>query len=289
MSLLVASVVYIAKMDVRQVQFASEKAQAKAILDGAVLKSMVNFQMAKKQGEYQGRGIFYSEQVVAGQNVTVRLVPVSGLIALTSATKALWIELFVVAAEMEPAEAELLADNILDWQKPVDQNDRGIDNKYQSLGLPVPRHSGLLAIEDLLAVAGMTGEIYRSIKDYVYLAGSMGVDPVSAPEGVLRILAGGNQSVVDEYVQARNESLVAEVFPHAQMKQEFISNGNGSLLRVDARMQVGSGKVFQRRTWVETAKQVYGLPWAIQKIEVIAVVKNLEFSGYSMQANLSGR
>jgi len=112
---------------------------------------------------------------------------------------------------------------------------------------------------------------------------------VSAPAGVLRVLAGGNQAVVDEYVQVRNESLVAEVFPHAQMRQEFIASGNGSLLRVDARMQTAGGKVFQRRTWVETAKQVYGLPWAIQKIEVIAVVKKLEFSGYTKQADLMGR
>lgn len=283
MSLLVAGVVYTAKMDVRQVQFVSAKSQAKAILDGAILKSMAEFETSKKQGDYQGRGIYYSEQVVGEQNVMVRLLPATGLIALTAASKPLWVELLVVAAGLELVEAELLADNILAWQKPLSSNNSGVSAQYQNLGLPEPRQGAFLAVEDLLAVIGVTGETFHSIKDLVYVSGAVGIDPIAAPAGVLRVLAGGNQSVVDEYLKLRNELPVNEVLPHAQMNQEFVASGNGSLLRVDARMRSADGKVFQRRVWVDTAKQAYGLPWGIRKVESIAIMSNLDFSGYSAQ------
>ncbi len=106
-------------------------------------------------------------------------------------SEAVLTDLFRSAAGLTREDAQALAAALLDWIDPdEDPRDIGAESReYEGLKEPYPPKNGPLgALEELLALKGMTPEIFEKIRPYVTLDGSGKVNLNTAPALVLQAL-----------------------------------------------------------------------------------------------------
>lgn len=279
MSLLVAGVLYSARMDVKQVQLQSKFSKHEALADGAakLLLRDYNFALEEQQelrGPYLWQGELF-DVAASGQMVSVK-----GLIDLNSVGLDAMAQLLMVRLEMEPEQAQELAQNLIDWRRPVSGEFTGLHFEYESLGLPVPRHDRLLAVTDVLAVNGFNAEVLQSLKDVVYVERSIsgGVDPANAPIDVLTVLANGNLEVAQNYETMRLEAEdSSELLNHAEFNTDFFGQNSSTLVRLDIELRVEQ-EIMTRRLWVDTAGFSSAVPWEVVRVEPMQVSQSIKQS-----------
>jgi general secretion pathway protein K len=198
------------------------------------------------------------------QNVAVKVVPLSGLIDLNSATEPLLTELIAIAAEVDRTEAASLAQRIIDWRDADDQPlpAGAEDAAYASAGSPFRTRGGPFeAPEDLLQVLGVVFELYARLRPLVtvHARGDGRVDPAAAPEPVLRVLAGGSDEIASAYIAARETGgALADTtrFPAA-----FRARAQSSRYLFEASVRLANGANLVMRRVVDLASAQDGLPW----------------------------
>jgi general secretion pathway protein K len=112
------------------------------------------------------------------------------------------------AAKVPQEQVDTLADRILDWRDPSNLHRlHGATNEdYAAAGLDYhPRHGPFQSVDELRLVLGMTPEIFERIRPAltVYTKNPM-IDPTHAPREALLALYAGNETVVDNVLNARN-------------------------------------------------------------------------------------
>lgn len=256
MSLLVAGIVAQAKVDVRMAQSHVARAQAVATGDGAIQLMLAAMHLKQIEG-YRGRGVPQLDFEVGEQNVSVSLVPVAGLIDLNGASRELLVELFAGSGAESAEDAQILAENVMKWRNQVSAGTRQ-KVKFNSL-------------EDLLRVEGIGRTLFESIRDSVVVGAvpSQGVDWMSAPESVLRVLSGEKGDVVTSIMLARegNFSPANSIPRGLSARFQVAGAASGTDYRVDALVTVGD-KQWLRRRWVSIDVQGGGLlPWSFTGTE----------------------
>ena len=125
-----------------------------------------------------------------GQSVAVEVLPLNGLIDLNKAPVELLAAAMTIAGDMLPAQAELAAQAIQQWR--VTRDAQGRTQTFE-------------ALEDLLQVPGIDYELYANIAPLLTVdqVGSGRVNPMAAPESVLKVLAGGNSAEAARIVAQR--------------------------------------------------------------------------------------
>jgi general secretion pathway protein K len=198
---------------------------------------------------------------VGEQNVSVSLVPVAGLIDLNGAPLELLVELFASSGAVSEEGAQILAENVLKWRNQISAVRRRKE-KFNSL-------------EDLLRVDGIGRTLFENIRDSIVVAAqpSKGVDWMSAPESVLRVLNGEKGDVVTSVMSAREGDFSpASAIPRG-LSARFQVAGSGTDYRVDALVTVGD-KQWLRRRWVSAETRGEGLlPWRITGTEPVRSVQ----------------
>ncbi len=133
--------------------------------------------------------------------VWVALQDESGKIDLNAAPVELLSGLFI-AAELDSADADALADAIMDWRDDDDLRrlNGAEDDDYLALGRADGAKDALFEkIEELQLVLGMTPDIYRRVKGSVtVLNGLPGINQLYAPRLALLALPGADAGTVDQ-------------------------------------------------------------------------------------------
>ncbi len=141
--------------------------------------------------------------------VRVALQDESGKVDLNAAPVELLSGLFV-AAELDGASADALADAIMDWRD--DDDLRRLNGAEDDDYLAAGREDGAKdapfdKVEELQLVLGMTADTYRRVRGSVtVLNGLPGINPQFAPRLALLALPGADEGAIDQFIEQRRRN-----------------------------------------------------------------------------------
>lgn len=271
LSLLAATIMYQARVDIKLAQAHRDGAQAEALGDGAIQLALADLKQARMEQQYLGRGIFSSEYRLADTRVMVDLIPVSGLVSLNRASVDLLSETFIGGAGLNTGISEELAQNVLEWRSP------GGATSFDQLGERVPqleqpiRGRRFEAPEDLLQVPGINRDIFERVRPLIYVAQQEyeGIDWMSAPVEVLVAVAGLGREQANRLAEERLLSPPLDTTLPAELNQEDAQQTNTYYMRADARVDLAGGQYLRRR-WVNTNRvSSTRLPWSFFRSEPV--------------------
>jgi len=283
MSLLVAGIVMLSRVDIKLTQLHIARAQAEAAADGAIQLALAQMLQPDEKGQPAQQTSQSLVLPFGGMNVRVDITPLSGLVNLNQAPEELLFLLFSTVEGLDESAARALAFNVVEWRTPGMHSDAAVQPpaqdaaRSQSPGDPTdpdaPGNRRFEAIEDLLLVAGVDRRVYEAVQDGIYVSQDeqSGVDWAAAPVPVLRTLMGGNtesaQALAESRLGDEQDRLVAPSdidlsYQEARVKSSY---------RVDALVEHG-GSVFSRRRWVNRdSPGTDGLPWSFFRTEALRV------------------
>lgn len=267
LSLAVTGILYAARIEVRTVASFKEVSQAIAAGDAAIRLAArelaVSLVRSPVLREY--------ETEFEGRLITVRVIPLAGLIDLNAAPESLLADLIAVAGGVERTRAEVLAQRIVDWRDPDDvARPLGAeDNAYAAASSRFrTRGASFEASSDLLQVLGFDFELHARVEKLVTVDLPLAtgrVNPAAAPWPVLNVLARGDTSLVDQFVAARRErGALADAtrFPSAHVDQS-----SPSRFRVDALVPLSSGALLVRQSVIDLSGVPPGAAWNVLRAD----------------------
>lgn len=188
----------------------------------------------------------YIDEPISGQNVSVVIKPLGGLIDINQAPESLLVFLFQHAAKQAADRSALLARAVVDARTRPD-----------SQGRP----QGFDAPEDLLQVPGIDYPLYATIADLISAdLGSSRVNPHAAKPEVLTVLLGGNAALASQLASVRDRSPL--LMDTSQFNPAFIDTSPATAVQVVARVSLADGATLVRTWFVNLAPSLQtGLPW----------------------------
>jgi len=244
MSLLVAGIVAQARVDTHMAQLHVARAKAVAAGDGAIQLMMVDLMTAQAEGGALPAGNYRLGDI----EVSVVMVPSSGLVDLNSAPVEVLAALFGLAGGLGEEDAQWLAQSVVESRSPgPDQG--GI--KYA-------------AIEDLLRLPGASRALLDAVRDFIVVsaAGQGATDWSLAPEALLQVLAKADPAQA-ESARSRRGSAGAS-YPRAAGGQ---AAGMASAYRADAIVRYGDTLWLRRRWLALGTNPATALPWYTTRTE----------------------
>ena len=122
---------------------------------------------------------------------------------------------FFVALEVDAAQADEIAQSVLDWRDPDDfRRGRGAERDYylRRGGAVLPRNAPFASLADLGFVRGMTREVLERATPHLTLAGTGQVNLATADRAVLLALPGMSEEAVGLLLRRRAQGLSASLF-----------------------------------------------------------------------------
>lgn len=186
-----------------------------------------------------------------GQVADVEVQPLNGLIDLNRASGQLLADLLQHAGGLSTDQGQELAQAI----QTVRYRDGGTG-----------RPEGFEAVEDLLRVPGIGRKLFVRIEPLVtaYGTGSGKINPLAAPIGVLRVIAGGNPTTAAAFL-SRRQSLDAA--SRLQLDTTMFTAAHtevvgSTMLLLTARIPLDDNRIFTRAWTVKLIPAESGaLPW----------------------------
>lgn len=273
MSLLVGTIMYQARIDIKLSQLRIQQAQAEALGDGATQLALVQRLKAQQDVGFSDKVTYYDMRL-ADHDVKVRMLSVSGLVDLNTSPETLLLSVFKINAGLSEEQASLLASKVVAWRSAsrLNENDSERVSSYK-----VVRYGRFESLEDLMMVEGMTREIYDKVKNSIYVGqlDSAQVHMPSAPFSVLTVLAEGDEALASQWQLARQSE---QVFTPTGINTEWVAASPVAMYRIESRVRFLSGEVFQRTRWVEQNSTGYeGLPWRFIRTEPVVRVEAFDF------------
>ena len=188
-----------------------------------------------------------------GQDITVQVMPLNGLIDINKAPEPLLASLYTVAAGLAPDAAAALA------QATVETRTRKEGSRPEE---------GFEANEDLLRVPGLTYTAYANIARLITASqpGSGRVNPMAAPEGVLTVLAGGDVARAHRIAADRDAGIAG--IDTTTLATAFIDRSTTQRFRLQARVPLPDGMaVLISRSVDMNSDTDSGLPWRTFQVE----------------------
>ncbi len=184
----------------------------------------------------------------------VTILGEAGKLGLNTAPPQLFVGLFL-SAGLGQAEAEALADAILDWRDADDlRHPRGAERAdYLAAGLRHgPANGHFIAIDELQQVIGMTQTLFRLIEPLISVHNHQaGIDTATAPRGVLLALPNAIPNEVDQFIQQRQELLEQGLpAPPFAPAQGLTGSPDGSTFSIHVRVELGDNTRFYRQAVV---------------------------------------
>lgn len=256
LSLLVSSLIYATRAEIRAVQQLRDATDATALGDAAM--QLAVFDLHREQGEahsWQRRAYRFD-----GREVAVTVVPSAGLVNINRADTGLLTDLLVHAGGITPQQADRLVSEISLRRKrstPVALPD---DADRQDVVQAARRQSRFDVIEDLLEVPGFPLELFDTIKDFITVRSPGGaVDPQAAPPGLVGVLAAGDAGTAERFLERRDADDPAKDM--TGIKHTTRGARRDKLYRLDADVVTSSGVVYRRTGWVDLSGVADGLPF----------------------------
>ncbi|MFK8050473.1 MAG: hypothetical protein AB8B81_18775 [Halioglobus sp.] len=269
MSLLVSGIVFQAKVDTRMAQLHAAKAKAVAAGDGAISLMLASVVSGGAQQSNPGQLQQPMSFEVGPHDVTVSLVPVSGLIDLNSASPQMLASLFRVHGGLSEVDAQILGDTVVNWR--ATGGGRG------------GRPTRFSAIEDVLRVDGVNRGVLDGIRDSIAVGNSRrsAIDWSQAPQSVLDVLAKLNP---DKALKQLDRIAAGQSNTNNNRLSSIGSSSrSGSLgsYRVDALVRVGD-QIWLRRRWAASGTTGAGkLPWRFVRTEPPRVLQTMPLTKHT--------
>jgi general secretion pathway protein K len=257
MSLLVAGIVSIARVDTQMAQLHVARAKAVAAGDGAI-QLMLAERFIKRDLVPDGSGRPAGIYRLGDIEVLVTLTPSAGLIDLNTAPQGVLAALFVTFGKLPEGEANFLADNVVKWRGGLSNSKRqtGGTNKFG-------------AIEDLLRVEGANRGLFDAIRDYI-VAGPTGsgiIDWVAAPEALLPVLEKADSEGLEAVYKRRESRSGSYAAGEAGEGERGPGQAMSGTYRADALVSYGD-KIWLRRRWaLMRSSPDSTLPWRMVRTE----------------------
>lgn len=245
LSLIVAGMVKVTRQDARTVSASKQGVLAEAYGQAAIVQTVQRMQIDPNQY------VRYTQSTInyQGLPIQVTVVPLNGLINLNGAPAGLLSKLFQVAGGLPAPTADTLA------QQVVTLRDRP-DSKGTAVGFD--------AVEDLLQVPGVDYDLYANIARLLVVGrrSVVRVNALAATPEVLMVLAGGDASVANQIVQARQ---VAGSAPDTtRLDASFVDNSSGSRYRLIASLSLDAGRRWYVSRDIDLNRNAPdGQPWRI--------------------------
>jgi general secretion pathway protein K len=256
----VTGVVYAVRGEVRTAASFREMAVAGALGDaGIVLAARELAGTRGREGRLQRYDVAFEQSTVS-----IRTVPLTGLIDLNAAAEPLLTDLIAVAGGVDRAQASSLAQRIIDWRDADEQpQPLGAENSaYAAAGSPFRTRGGPFeAPEDLLQVLGFDFDLFARLRPLftVHSRGSGRVDPAAAPLPVLQVLAAGNEQIAAEYANARDAS--GALADSTRFPATYLARSQSSRHLVEAAVQLSNGAFLVTRKVLDVSSGQDGTPW----------------------------
>ena len=180
-----------------------------------------------------------------GTPVQVEQIPINGLIDINNASEALLAAMYRVAGGTDTAQA-LAADTV---RVRSEKSANGRSQEFE-------------AIEDLLRVPGVDYALYARLSRLITVGarGSGKVNPLAAPEAVLRVLTAGNLERAAA-IAAQRDAGVAGI-DLTPIDSQFLETSPAQRFVMHARVPVDGGATMVIRRDVDFAGgRQEGLPW----------------------------
>ena len=263
LSLLVAGVVSLSLGDVRATGLQLDQARAEAAATGAAHLALRDMRIAQAQGGANAGAVFTRQYRLGEAAVTVRALPIAGFVGLNQAPAGLLQILFQYAGGLAAADAEALAQRVVERrsvQPGLDQNRDDADGSEA----PAP----FMVVEDLLRVPGMSRSVYDRVRHAVHAdaAGGPGVDPLAAQAAVLQALAQGDSALVDFVLDRRQDDSPVELVLPAGFNQEFMASGGSGVYSLEIDVRITEGRLLRQRIWVDMSGRSGVAPWRFTRV-----------------------
>ncbi len=249
LSVMVAGIVHVVRNEIRLVSGAREAVQASAWGDAAIHLVLQDMQaQTERKSRLSEVRVTYREQ-----EISVQILPLNGLIDINQAEPALLASLFVVAAGKAPDAAQALAQAVVESRSRTDGSGRA---------------DGFEANEDLLRVPGLDYASYARIAGLVTADKPAGarVNPYSAPEAVLLVLAGGDAAQARRLAADRDAGVVG--MDTTTLAADAIDHASTQRFRLQARVPLPSGQALLVARSVDFGDGAQdGLPWRTFHLE----------------------
>ena len=247
LSLMVTGVSGVVRQETKVVGVAKDRVSAQAVGDAAVVLVLQQL-TAQRTVVQQWTDTSVNYQ---GIEIPVSVMPLSGLININGASLPLLTALLTVGGGVSEGAAQEMAIAILD--------------RRERSSLDGRRPERFEAIEDLMQVPGIDYDLYARLAPLITAssAGSGGsaVNPLAAPQEVLRILANGDEGVAAGIAAAR-ESGQGSVDTTGLNGALARVGGGQRRYRVTAKVPMADGRVILvDRSVYFGARTRDGLPW----------------------------
>ena len=248
LGIIVASVSYMVRAEVRYVASMREAAVARATARAAVVLLLQELRASSQRRLDRPQAYMFTFNGVA---VNVLAAPLNGLIDLNQAPAPLLTKVFESTLGLDLMAAQALALSIVE--------------KRTARG---PSGGVVLfdAVEDLLEVPGLDYELYARLAPLVTAntGGDGKINPYAAPEPLLVALAAGNHAAVTAFMAAR-ESSAGDL---SSFDQAFLTSSGATRLRVQVQIPKGDGGLSQVNCDASLVGQrVSATPWSIQQCD----------------------
>ena len=247
MSLITAGIVQSVKGEVRTVGLQRQVVSANAAGDAAILLALQSMHV-----QPQGAVSAYQKvpSMFEGVQYEVLVQSLNGRIDLNNASITLLADLYTYGAGLSTQAAQLLAQNTVDTRQT--KSPKGVKRDFH-------------ATEDLLAVPQMTYDLYARLENLITAdvrGGSGRVNPVAAPDGVLRILLDGNAARAGDLAAKRDAD--PNLMDTSVLKPAYIDTATSTSFRLQVSVALGQGESVQRVWHVYWSTEPRtGLPWRV--------------------------
>lgn len=245
LSVIVTGVVHSVRSEVRLVSVARQSTEAAALGEAAIMLVLQDMAASGNRPAHLTR----VEVSYQGQPMVVEVMPMTGLIDINRAPVALLASLYGVAGGIDAKSAQTLAEATVQVRSERDARGREV---------------GFEAEQDLLRVPGVGYDLYARLSRLVtaQAQGSGRVNPQAAPEGVLRVLAGGDAVRATALAAARDKNPAD--LDSTVLNGEFLDNASSPRYRLQARVALAdNGQVVVEHSVDLRPDFRLGLPWRI--------------------------
>lgn len=220
---------------------ALDRARARAAAEAGIWLAVADLLSPPSAQRWPRDGTPIAVNFEAG-TVALRIQDEAGLIDINSADDALLQGLLSNAARPGEDVTSLL-NALLDWRDPdPDRRDAGAeDADYRHV--PHDSKDGPFnSIEELRRVAGMSDEIYRSIRRAVTIHSMQpGINPALAPRAVLEAVPGSRADLIDAYLARRHEP--GQTAAITDTNHHYFNARQGLTLTITSDGRVGRGRL----------------------------------------------
>lgn len=269
LSLLASGLVATTRADVRGTQVLKQFAMHAALGDAAIRLAASQL---KLEPLVDHPVVF--RFTLEGYGIEVQVLPASAFINLNGASLELLRDALQFGADLPEAQAQLLAERIVDWRDP---DDAALPNgaeraAYEAAQSPFrPRNGPFESVDDLIQVIGMNLDLHDRIRGlFTTQGGAQGVDPRFAPPAVLRILAAGNAGQVERIMSARQAQ--DPLFDMTGLTQQHLAQTASGPYRFMATYRAEQVELARAR-WIDFSAPRPELPWAELAAEPVESVE----------------